>query len=305
MNALKIIFINILIFSQTIIQAQTNIEDSAQLESKKRYEELLSKEKKFDSKNEITNLGVAVSPSNMRFRTNPGKTETKKLTITNDTYNSYQFRIIFNDTEMSREGNVVQLPIGEFSKYSLSKWIIAKPNFIELKPGEKKEVEITIKVPANEKGNRAAWCVGIVDHVIQRNEITPDPNSESISVGISPSFGFAVYFYQNPPSLEVNEVEILDFSFTYDDDNKYIHLLAKNLGKGIAKAKVYIELNELNTGFEEKLDLQVFNILPETEREFDFLLPGKMPKGHYSIMGVLDFGSNVELKAASKEIIIQ
>jgi hypothetical protein len=77
------------------------------------------------------------------------------------------------------------------------------------------------------------------------------------------------------------------------------------MGEGIAKAKVYIELNELNTGFEEKLDLQVFNILPQREREFDFLLPGKMPKGRYSIMGVLDFGSNVELKAASKEIIIQ
>jgi hypothetical protein len=30
-----------------------------------------------------------------------------------------------------------------------------------------------------------------------------------------------------------------------------------------------------------------------------------MPKGHYSIMGVLDFGNEEEIKAASKEIIIQ
>jgi hypothetical protein len=305
MNAIKIIFINILIFCQTIIQAQTNIDDSTQLESRKRYEELISKEKKFDSKNQITNLGVAVSPSNMRFKINPGKTETKILTITNDTYNSYQFRILFKDTEMSREGTVKHLPVDKFSKYSLSKWITANPNFIELKPGEKKEVKITVKVPDSEDANRAAWCVGIVDNVVERDEIATDPSSQSISVGIMPSFGFAVYFYQNPPSLEVNEVEILDFSFTYDEDNKYIHLLAKNMGEGIAKAKVYIELNELNTGFEEKLDLQVFNILPQREREFDFLLPGKMPKGRYSIMGVLDFGSNVELKAASKEIIIQ
>lgn len=304
MNALKIIFINILIFCQTIILGQTNIDDTNYLNSKKKYDELISKEK-FDPTDNITNLGVAVSPSNMRFRTKPGKIETKNLTITNDTYNSYQFKILFHDTEMGREGQVVQLATDKFSKYSLSKWITANPNFIELKPGEKQEVEITIKVPANEEGNRAAWCMAIVDHVIQREEIIQDPNSENISVGISPSFGFGVYIYQNPPSLSVNEVEILDFSFTYDDDNKYVHLLTKNLGKGIAKAKVYIELNELNTGFEEKLDLQVFNILPEQEREFDFLLPGKMPKGRYSIMGVLDFGSEEELKAASKEIIIQ
>jgi hypothetical protein len=30
-----------------------------------------------------------------------------------------------------------------------------------------------------------------------------------------------------------------------------------------------------------------------------------MPNGKYSIMGILDFGSDEEIKAVSKEIIIQ
>jgi hypothetical protein len=97
----------------------------------------------------------------------------------------------------------------------------------------------------------------------------------------------------------------MDFTFNYDDKNKYISLVAKNIGNGISRSKVYIELNELKTGYYEKLDLKVFNILPGRSRNFNFVLPGTMPNGRYSIMGVLDFGSDEEVKAASKEIIIQ
>ena len=168
-----------------------------------------------------------------------------------------------------------------------------------------KKINITVNIPDTDAANRAAWCMGIIDEVHENTEIAKNENSESLTFGVKPSFGFAVYFYQNPPSVGVSEVEILDFSFSYSETNKYIHLLVENIGKGIARAKAYVELDELNTGYHETLDLQIFNGLPSRQREFTFTLPGKMPKGRYSIMGILDFGSDEEIKAASKEIIIQ
>ena len=248
-------------------------------------------------------LGVAVSPSSMRFNAEPGKTQTKYLHVTNDTQRPYKFKISFANVNMGRDGNISPNEENNY-EYGLKNWISAAPNFLELGPFEKAKVEITVNVPEGEINNHAAWCMGMVDQVTERKMLETNEN-ESVSLGVVPSFGFGVYFYQNPPKLNVSDVEIIDFNFNYDDNNKYISLLAKNNGRGISRAKVYVELNELGTGYYEKLDLKVFNILPGREREFSFQLPGPMPKGRYSIMGILDFGSDEEIKAASKEIIIQ
>lgn len=250
-------------------------------------------------------MGVAVAPSSMRFEADYGKRTIKYLTITNDTKKVNSFRIMFEDVEMDDYGVISTISSGN-SDFGLKKWISASPNYVTLLPGEKAKIEMIVNIPNDVEAKRAAWCMAIVDLATERTEISPnsgDPNS--MSMGVIPSFGFQVYIYQNPPDLKVNEVEILDFTFSYDDENKYIHLLAENLGNGIARAKSYVELNELNTGFYEKLDLQIFNILPGRKREFDFKLSGKMPPGRYSLMGVLDFGSDDELKAASKEIIVK
>ncbi len=246
--------------------------------------------------------GVAVAPSSMRFDAKAGETQTRKLYITNSTNKSYKFRINFQDVNMDRLGDISQETDPDY-EYGLTKWISASPNFLELEPGKKAIVNITVNIPDGEINKHAAWCMGMVDQVTERTTI--EDLTENINFGVIPSFGFGVYFYQNPPDLKINNVEILDFNFNYTDDNKYISMVAENRGKGIAKAKVYIELNDLGTGYYEKLDLKVFNILPGRQRDFNFTLPGSMPKGRYSIMGVLDFGSDEELKAASKEIIIQ
>jgi hypothetical protein len=296
------IFLNFTFFSQSI-NSDSSV-NSQKKNDQQKYNELISKEISIKDlkQGEISNLGVAVAPSSMRFRTNPGNSDTRILTITNDTYKKYRFKITFSDVDMNREGTITG---DKTTDIGLKNWIVADPNFVEIEPGEKAKINITVNIPNIDAANRAAWCMGIIDEVQENTEIAPNENSESLTFGVKPSFGFAVYFYQNPPSVGVSEVEILDFSFSYNEKNKYIHLLVENIGKGIARAKAYVELDELNTGYHETLDLQIFNVLPSRQREFTFTLPGKMPNGKYSIMGILDFGSDEEIKAASKEIIIQ
>jgi hypothetical protein len=241
----------------------------------------------------------------MIFSTDYGRRDVQYLTITNDTKKINSFRITFEDVEMDKEGSIIKVADNNEAEFGLKNWISASPNFVTLLPGEKVKMEIIVKIPNTEGAHRAAWCMGAVDLVEERKEISPSGSDKEMAMGVKTTFGFQIFFYQNPPDLKVNEVEILDFSFSYDDANKFIHLLAENQGKGVAHTKAYVELNELNTGYYEKLDLQVFNILPGRQREFNFKLPGKMPKGKYSFMGVLDFGSQDEIKAASKEVIIQ
>ena len=295
------IFIYFSFFSQNISDSAIDLQPN---NDRQKYDALISKEISIKDlkQGEISNLGVAVAPSSMRFRTNPGNSDTRILTITNDTYKKYRFKINFSDVDMNRGGKITN---DKTTDIGLKNWIVADPNFVEIEPGEKAKINITVNIPNIDAANRAAWCMGIIDEVQENTQIAPNKNSESLTFGVKPSFGFAVYFYQNPPSIGVSELEILDFSFSYNEKNKYIHLLVENIGKGISRAKAYVELDELNTGFHETLDLQIFNVLPNRQREFTFTLPGKMPKGRYSIMGILDFGSDEEIKAASKEIIIK
>jgi hypothetical protein len=255
----------------------------------------------------IKDMGVAVSPSSMRFRVRPGKREVKHLTITNDTYNPVKFKLTFSDVTMNSEGKIQQVPLGQINnEYGLTRWITASPNFVELAPGEKKKIEIVVNLPDEEDAYKAAWCLLMVDKAIERQYIAPDgANKESVALGVIPTYGFGVYIYQNPPNVSVSKVEIEDFIFNYDDKNKYVQLKVRNVGTGISYCNSYIEINNLKTGKSERISLKSFNVLPSQFREFQFMLPGSIGKGSYSALAVLDFGSQEELEAAEIEFDVK
>jgi len=253
----------------------------------------------------ITDLGVAVAPSIMRFRTSPGESETRYLTITNDTYKQQNFRITFADFDLNEQGSARQLPFGEQHEYGLTRWIVADQTFVKLKPGEAKKIGITINLPDVPEAYRAAWSMMMVDMEREREYLVPSKSGDNVSMGIIPTYGFGIFIYQNPPNTSINKVEITRFDFTYDNNNRYVNISVKNVGDGIGFCVVYVELSNLNTGHQERLPLKRITILPGQSRELDFAFPGDTPKGEYSIMGVLDFGSDTEMEAAEMEINVQ
>lgn len=252
----------------------------------------------------ITDMGVAVAPSTMRFRTSPGKSETRYLTVTNDTYKQQNFRITFADFELSDQGSAMQLPFGDQHEYGLTRWIVADQTFIKLKPGEAKKIGITVNLPDVPEAYRAAWGMMMVDLEKEREYLIPPKSSQKITMGIIPTYGFGIFIYQNPPNTTINKVEITKFDFTYDDKSRYVNIAVKNVGDGIGFCAVYVELSNLNTGFQERLPLKRITVLPGQSRELDFAFPGDTPKGKYSVIGVLDFGSDTELEAAEMEITV-
>ena len=253
----------------------------------------------------ITDLGVAVAPSIMRFRATPGESETRYLTITNDTYKHQNFRITFADFTLSDQGTASQLPFGEQHEYGLTRWIVADQTFIELKPGEAKKIGITVNLPDVPEAYRAAWGMMMVDLEREREFLVPPKSGENVAMGIIPTYGFGIFIYQNPPNTTINKVEITKFDFTYDDKNRYVSMAVANVGDGIGFCVVYLELSNLNTGHQERLPLKRITVLPGQERELEFAFPGDTPKGRYSVMAVLDFGSDTELEAAEMEILVE
>lgn len=249
--------------------------------------------------------GVAVSPSRLRMSASPGETIVQKIKITNDTPQPNSFKLSFHDFDMNGMGKSSFIPAGE-GKYSLARWATISPSFVELAPGEKTEVTLTLSLPNTEEARRAAWSILMVEQTAEKRSLDlPNPGSDNVAFGIIPTFAFGVFLYQNPPNVSRNSVEITDFRLQRGSEQTNDLLFRiENTGDGIAYCSSYIELTNLSTGTEQKLPVKQFTILPDLIREFEFHLPESLSAGHYSAVGVLDFGHSEEIQAAELEFEI-
>ena len=253
------------------------------------------------------NKGITVSPSHLNYKVDLGKTKTQKVKVANYSSKTKKFRIVYSDFDMTLDGKSQFLDAGT-SKYSLSKYINIAPSFLELAPGETADVSITITIPDDSLANKAAWGVLMVEQAEERQNLDPgNGGGNTVAFGITPTVAFGVWIYQNPPHVLTNAVEILDFSFDGKDQNKpkYLLLNVENMGDGISFCKSYVELTNLNTGEQQTLGGKRFTVLPGYKRTFFYEVPAILPKGKYSAVGVIDYGSNSEILAAELEIQIE
>ena len=150
----------------------------------------------------------------------------------------------------------------------------------------------------------AAWTILTIDQSYDRPKLDVQGNDKTIAMGVVNTMGFGVYIYQNPPNVTVNNVEIEKFTFETVDSLKLLILNVKNIGDGIGYSSTYVDLTNLSTGKITKLYAKKFTILPQYTRFLKFVIPADIEKGKYSAVGVLDFGSKEEIKAAEIEFEI-
>lgn len=243
--------------------------------------------------------GVSVSPSRMRFSVEAGGSKSQKLTINNDTKKVNKFKVVFHDFDMNGKGKTPFLPAGE-GKYSLSRWTTVSPSFIELQPFEKKEITVTLNIPAEDSmANIAAWSILTVEQVEERTDLDPGRgDGNTIAMGVVPTYAFGIYLYQNPPNAEITRCEIINMSINQNETSRFLLLDVENKGDGVSYCTATIEYTHLQTGETEKALIKQFTIVPELIRDFKYVFPEGLKGGDYSAAVVLDYGSDEEIEVA-------
>lgn len=261
-------------------------------------------QKKGNKNNDPTKtVGVSVSPSHFHFSQKQGEVKTYDITVKNSTSVKKEFNVNIYDFDMNGKGKSSFLPAGK-GKYSLSKWVNISPTFIELKPFENKKVKITVSIPSDDSGRKAAWSILMVEQQAPRNNlINTQKDGNTIALGIVPTFAFGIFAYQNPPNVLSNKVEFKDFQLKNIKSGKSLYIEVENQGDGIAYCTSYIDLTNLDTGEQQRLKVKNFTIVPDLVRDFNFNLP-TLPKGKYLAVGVLDYESSEEIQAARMEFEI-
>ncbi len=266
----------------------------------------LSKNAYSQTDSTLKDIGVAVSPSHINFNIKSGESKTYEVTITNETKVKRSFKMSLKDFDMDKSGHETFMAAGS-GEHSLSKWISVSPTFVELLPGVKQKIRVTLNVPDTEGANSAAWCVMMIEEAKERQKLESEGGDQKIAFGILPSFAFGVFIYQNPPVVKNNKVEIKNFAVqSIDNKPKNIELTLVNTGDGIAACSAYIQLTNTNTGVSKRLLVKSrFVLLPGYTRNYLYSLPEKLEKGKYSAVGVLDYGSKDVVEAAEKEFEVK
>lgn len=251
-----------------------------------------------------SNVGVSVSPAHFHLEMKQGETKSYSITVNNDTSKPKSFNLKMYDFNMNGKGKSSFIPSGQ-GEYSLSKWTSISPTFVELKPHEKKKVDFTVAVPNTAEGRKAAWSIVMIEQQEARKNLATNNKSENtVALGVIPTFAFGVFVYQNPPNVDSNEVEFIDFQFDDSKETKEILIEAQNTGDGIAYCTSYIDVTNLDTGDQQRLTVKKFTILPGLIRDFIFTIPKELPKGEYIAVGVLDFENSEEIQAAKMEFTL-
>jgi len=254
---------------------------------------------------------ASVSPSRLYFDVSPGEYKSQKLQVTNNSKTTESFQISFADFNSPGKDGKTRIDSAG-SDHGCADWLTASPSFFELAPGETKSVEILLQVPNIPEANSVRWAVTAVKLARENKGIDKDENVKS-AMQIVQTFQFIIHIFQTPPSVTYKSAKINSFEkaegeidasdSTQTEAPVVLKMEIENTGDAIIDCAPYIDLINLDDGSERRVKQKGFSVLPGGVRNIYFKLPADLPKGKYSVLGIVDFGSDDEL--AGIEITIE
>ncbi len=252
----------------------------------------------------IFGQGASVSPTRVFYNNRLGESRTQTVTVLNKTKESQSYQVSFIDFEVdNRQGKPTLMQANE-NPHSISPWISATPSYFTVQPGESMEIKVTLDIPNTPEAHKVKW--GAMSIKLAQEQVTPiGGNQNQIGMGIVNSFQIIVYMFQSPPSITEKDATIYDFRTVNKGDQKQLMLCTENTSPSIIDCRTYLEFTNVQTGWSHTTKRKRFTLLPGGAKEMIFDLPVDIPLGKYSVMGVVDYGSSSEIKAAEMEMTVE
>jgi len=246
---------------------------------------------------------VSIAPSRLYYKVAVGDYKNQTVTITNNSREKESFSVSFGDFEApGTEGKSKFMDAGE-SENSCSKWLSASPSFFEIEPGKSQQIQVLMQIPNLPDANKVKWSAMKIKLAKEKGKASlSDPTA--VGMGVTETFQFVVHVFQTPPSVTFRNAEITSFReiTAPGDSSDVLAMMVRNTGDAILDCASYIEITDLQNGKEERLRPFAYTVLPGGSREIKFHLP-VLPKGTYSVLGVVDYGSKENVQAAELQLV--
>lgn len=248
---------------------------------------------------------VAVSPSRLYYKVDIGNYQNQVVRVTNNSEKTESFTVTFGDFEAPGSGGKSELMPAGTSAHSCSQWLSADPSYFTLEAGKTQEVRILLQVPNSPEASAVKWATAMIKIAKEKDDAMKE--NQGHGMGILQSFQFVIHIFQTPPTITYKKAEITNFQeiTVAGDPARQLVLSVKNIGDAILDCAAYVDITSLTTGDEERIKPFAFTVLPGGARDVKFLLPNTMKPGKYSLLGVVDYGSEAEIQAAEMELEIK
>jgi len=217
-------------------------------------------------------FSLNVEPTKMFFY---GGNETKSIIVKNNGKENMAISIYLRDWEYKGKGKVF-LETGK-SKYSLYKWVSVSSTSLNLKPGEEKEVNVTVKPDSNIKG-------GYVGVVFFESQIgTKDKGKVMISGRIG------TLIFLEPVGKVTRKGNITQVKTTQAKDKKVETTLAFfNEGDSHIFLKGNIVIVDYQGNILDKIKFQDWGTLPKIPSEITKRFTKELLPGNYVLVATVD-----------------
>lgn len=237
--------------------------------------------------------GVSVSPPRLYFETNEGQSSTQKVTVTNvSTTNSLNLAVSLNDWAYDMKGENITYAADSLPS-SCAGWITFRETdkYFSLKPGEAKEIEVTLTTPTVLPDTIAAHTALLF--VTQMNPVN-DVDYKGTNIKVSVRSGIKIF--HKTVNAKNKKVEIRNLQF--DKEQKNIILSFDNTGAIWCDGTIYTDLVNMETGKKTAAQQIVFYTMPGNKRETRILLPENLEKGKYAASILMDYGIDDAIEVA-------
>jgi hypothetical protein len=253
----------------------------------------------------VLGQSASVSPSRVYFNAEPGQTQVRQITVTNNSETPQNFMVSFADFSSSGTDGKIQLNEGINANTAASAWLSASPSLLELQPGESRDVDVILNVPNTPESARVVWSTALIKLARERTA-APGLDENAMGFGIMHTFQFVVHVFQTPRSVTYRNARILAFEEDTKDEagDRRLKLHLENTGDAIIDVAAYFELTNMRTGESRRERARAFTTLPGHSRVIHFALPKDLSPGNYSVLGVVDYGDRDAVIAAELELSV-
>ncbi len=246
---------------------------------------------------------ISISPSRMFFTGEKGQELTQQVTLTNTGTTGLSFKTSLMDWGRDSVGEKQYYPAGSLA-LSNAKWLEVTPSVVEIPPGSKQQVTVTMHVPADLPANAVTHSMLFLTQI--NEQANAKTSATHAAIGVIVKLEFGVHIYYTSPLTSKKDLDFLAF---YNDGVKaagatQVHRVAvkvKNRGEVMTDGFISFEVTNKTTGDEFKIPAKAISMLPNDEQVIYVDLPITLT-GHYLLVALLDAGDETSLKVAKKEV---
>lgn len=242
--------------------------------------------------------GITIGPPRVYYTIGPGQSQTEKVVVTNPSKDyTLELGISIEDWEYNERGDNIVHPAGTLPT-SCAAWITVQDAFFTLQPGESKEIEIQMNLPAD---YQYASNVPVHTAMLYVTQLNPRDGVDEEGANIRIAVRTGIKVYQRLPGPVSPAIEITDFKFLGADGNNLLALNYVNTGRIWADGVISVELLNQDDGSKVQIPDLLYYSMPGDKRIQYIQLPAELKRGNYVATAIIDYGNLQSIQIAELE----